>query len=79
MTHEGLVRFNVYLDGEKLADYQFDESSSNDFVTQKEYLPAGSSGQVLQWIQDTGDGEIAIFESDITLLDKEQPNSVITE
>ena len=79
VTHEGLVRFNVYLDGEKLADYQFDESSSNDFVTQKEYLPAGSSGQVLQWIQDTGDGEIAIFESDITLLDKEEPNSVITE
>jgi len=36
-------------------------------------LPSNSSGQVLQWVQTDGDGDIALFETDQTLLDLEQP------
>lgn len=74
ITHEGFVQVAMYLDGEEVDQYQFDASNTNDFVTEKAYLPSGSNGQVLQWIQYGGDGEIAVLESDVTLTDQEPPN-----
>ena len=79
LTHEGVVILSVYLDGEEVGSYQFDETATGDFVTRKSYLPAGTNGQVLQWIQKSGDGEVAIFETDVTLLEKEPPNLTIPE
>lgn len=79
LTHEGVVFLAVYLDGEEVGSYQFDETATGDFVTRKSYLPAGTNGQVLQWIQKSGDGEVAIFETDVTLLEKEPPNLTISE
>lgn len=79
VTHEGFVGLSVYLDGELLDDYQFDETSTGNFVTQKSYLPSGSTGQIFQWVQKTGDGEISIFETDLTILDQQQPTAVLPE
>ena len=79
VTHEGYVGMSVYLDGEKLDDYQFDETSTGNFVTQKSYLPSGAMGQILQWVQKTGDGEISIFETDLTIMDQQQPTATLPE
>jgi len=43
------------------------------YKTHKDYLPAGATGQVLQWVQLDGTGDIALFETDVTQLDQEPP------
>ena len=75
VTHQGYVNLKVFMDGESIDEYQLeaDRYDNDSFITQKNYLPAGTRGHVLQWMQTTGDGEIALFETDTTLTDREQP------
>ena len=78
-THQGNLELEVYLDGKLIKEYRFgaDKYKPDAFKTEKEYLPSGSRGQILQWIQSDGDGEVASFESDITLTDLEQPQQEV--
>ena len=75
ITHQGDVVLDVFLDGKILDTYSFgaDRYDKDAFITQKEYLPSGSTGNVLQWIQRSGDGEVAMFETNTTLTDRDQP------
>lgn len=75
VTHQGDVYLKVFMDGEEIDTYgmEADKYDSNAFVTKKNYLPAGTRGHVLQWTQVSGNGEIALFETDTTLTDREQP------
>ena len=75
VTHQGNVVLDVFLDGNMLDTYSFDADRYDKvaFITQKEYLPSGSTGNVLQWIQRSGDGEVAMFETNTTLTDRDQP------
>ena len=75
VTHQGNVVLDVFLDGKMLDKYSFDADryDKDAFITQKEYLPSGSTGNVLQWIQRSGDGEVAMFETNTTLTDRDQP------
>lgn len=79
VTHQGNLELEVYLDGQLIKEYRFGEDKYNAdaFKTEKEYLPSGSRGQIIQWIQSDGDGEVASFESDITLTDREQPEQEV--
>ena len=79
VTHQGDVAVDVFLDGKILDTYNFDaDSYDNDaFVTEKEYLPAGCIGNVFQWIQKDGAGEIAMFETNTTLTDRDQPQQEV--
>jgi len=74
-TFQGDVFLNMYLDGNLIEEYQFNESASNpdQYLTEKRYLPADTYGHVLQYIQHDGDGTIALLETDLTLADLEQP------
>ena len=64
----------VYLDGNLISTQNLEaEVNEEEFLTEKRYLPAGSRGYALQWIQFDQDGEIAVFESDTTLTDMQQP------
>ena len=66
----------IYLDGELLSKEWLPEiliPQDGGYKTHKDYMPSNSTGQVLQWIQTDGDGDIALFETDQTLLDMEQP------
>lgn len=75
VTHQGPVDIDVFIDGINLETYRFeaDEYKSDSFVSEKSYLPSGASGHVLQWIQTGGSGEVALFETDNTLSDRETP------
>ena len=75
VTHQGGVTIDVILDGQVVDTYRFDADpyDSSAFVTEKEYLPSGTRGHILQWIQTSGEGEVALFESDVTLTDRDQP------
>ena len=75
LTYQGDVSLDVHLDGDRVDSYFFGEDSEGQdrYKTVKEYLPSGTIGNVVQWIQTDGDGEIAVFETDMTLLDMEQP------
>ena len=79
VTHQGDVTVDVFLDGLLLDTYIFGaDSYDNDaFITEKEYLPAGCVGNVLQWIQRDGDGEVAVFETNTTLTDRDQPQQEV--
>ena len=75
-TYQGNVKLAIYMDGEELMNEWLPEiliPQDGGYKTHKDYLPANSSGQVLQWVQTDGDGDIALFETDQTLLDMEQP------
>ena len=77
-TYQGNVEMALFIDGEKLYKEWLPEiliPQDGGYKTHKEYLPSNSSGQVLQWIQTDGDGDIALFETDQTLLDTEQPQN----
>jgi len=76
VTYQGNVELALYMDGEQLSKEWLPEiliPQDGGYKTHKEYLPSNSSGQVLQWVQTDGDGDIALFETDQTLLDTEQP------
>ena len=76
VTYQGNVKLALFMDGEELVDEWLPEiliPQDGGYKTHKDYLPANSSGQVLQWVQTGGDGDIALFETDQTLLDMEQP------
>ena len=79
VTHQGDVTIDVFLDGKILDTYSFDaDPYDNDaFITEKEYLPAGCTGNVLQWIQKDGTGEVAMFETNTTLTDRDQPQQEV--
>ena len=79
VTHQGDVIIDVFLDGNLLDTYSFDADryDAEAFITQKEYLPAGCTGNVLQWIQRSGDGEVAMFETKTTLTDRDQPQQEV--
>ena len=79
VTHQGDVILDVFLDGQFLDSYSFDADryDKSSFITQKEYLPSGATGNVLQWIQRDGDGEVAMFETNTTLTDREQPEQEV--
>ena len=79
VTHQGDVVIDVFLDGEILDTYSFDADryDKDAFITQKEYLPAGCTGNVLQWIQRSGEGEVAMFETNTTLTDRDQPQQEV--
>ena len=75
-TYQGNVKLAIYMDGEELMNEWLPEiqiPQDGGYKTHKDYLPANSAGQVLQWVQTDGDGDIALFETDQTLLDVEQP------
>ena len=75
-TYQGNVKLAIYMDGEELMNEWLPEiqiPQDGGYKTHKDYLPANSAGQVLQWVQTDGDGDIALFETDQTLLDMEQP------
>lgn len=74
ITYQGFVDLEVFLDGKRISTIELDaEVNEQEYLTVKEYLPAGSRGYALQWIQYDEDGEIAVFESDITMTDLQQP------
>lgn len=76
VTYQGNVELAIYLDGEQLSREWLPEiliPQDGGYKTHKDYMPSNSTGQVLQWIQTDGDGDIALFETDQTLLDMEQP------
>ena len=79
VTHQGDVTIDVFLDGKILDTYGFDADryDKNAFITEKEYLPAGCVGNVLQWIQKDGTGEVAMFETNTTLTDRDQPQQEV--
>lgn len=79
ITHQGNSTLNVYLDGRDIGSYQLtsDRKDKNAYKTVQEYLPSGARGNVLQWIQTSGDGEIALFETDTTLTDNTQPQQEV--
>ena len=79
VTHQGDVTLDVFLDGKILDTYSFnaDRYDKNAFITEKEYLPAGCVGNVLQWIQKDGTGEVAMFETNTTLTDRDQPQTEV--
>ena len=76
VTYQGNVELALFMDGEQLSKEWLPEiliPQDGGYKTHKEYFPSNSSGQVLQWVQTDGDGDIALFETDQTLLDTEQP------
>ena len=76
VTYQGNVELALFMDGEQLSREWLPEvliPQDGGYKTHKDYFPAHSSGQVLQWVQTDGDGDIALFETDQTLLDMEQP------
>ena len=76
VTYQGNVELAIFMDGEQLSKEWLPEiliPQDGGYKTHKDYFPANSSGQVLQWVQTDGDGDIALFETDQTLLDTEQP------
>ena len=79
VTHQGDVVLDVFLDGKILDTYSFDADryDKDAFITQKEYLPAGCTGNVLQWTQRSGEGEVAMFETNTTLTDRDQPQQEV--
>ena len=79
VTYQGDVTIDVILDGETIDTYQLesDPYNANAFVSEKEYLSSGARGHVLQWIQTSGNGEVAVFETDTTLTDRDQPQAEI--
>ena len=77
VTYQGEVEMGLYLDGEMLHKEWLPEiiiPQDGGYKTHKDYMPSGATGQILQWIQLDGDGDIAMFETDVTLLDQEQPS-----
>ncbi len=79
ITYQGNVGLDVYLDGEKISEHQLSSSryDKNAYQTVQEYLPSGSRGNVLQWAQSSGDGEVALFETNVTLTDNTQPQQEV--
>ena len=76
VTYQGNVELALFMDGELLTKEWLPEiliQQDGGYKTHKDYFPSSSSGQVLQWVQTDGDGDIALFETDQTLLDQEQP------
>lgn len=76
VTYEGEVNLAVYLDGKLVVEEPLREQivpQDGGVATYKGYFPADSIGQVLQYIQTSGDGEIVSFETDQTLIDLEAP------
>jgi len=76
VTYQGNVELALFMDGELLTKEWLPEiliPQDGGYKTHKDYFPSNSSGQVLQWVQTGGDGDIALFETDQTLLDQEQP------
>ena len=77
ITYQGNVGLDVYMDGSKIGDYQLTRNGydKDAYQTIQEYLPSGTRGNVLQWVQASGDGEVALFETNITLTDATQPQT----
>ena len=76
VTYQGNVEMALFMDGEQILKEWLPEvqiPQDGGYKTHKDYFPSNSSGQVLQWVQTDGDGDIALFETDQTLLDMEQP------
>lgn len=78
ITYQGFVDMEIYLDGDMIALINLNaEVDENEYLTVKRYLPAGSRGYVLQYLQFGQDGEIAVCESDTTLTDLQQPQQPV--
>ena len=79
ITYQGSVILDVYIDGNKVGDYQLTRSGYDKeaYQTVQEYLPSGTRGNVLQWVQSSGDGEVALFETNISLTDTTQPQQEV--
>ena len=77
VTYQGKCHLEIFMDGAKIFHGWLPEHKvpqDGGYTTLKEYLPSGTNGNVLQWLQSAGDGEIVLFETDMTLADQEQPN-----
>jgi len=79
ITYQGNVGLDVYLDGAKISEHQLSPNryDKTAYQTVQEYLPSGSRGNVLQWAQSSGDGEVALFETNVTLTDTTQPQQEV--
>jgi len=76
-TYQGECNLEIFLDGESILREWLPEQKipqDGGYSTHKDYLPTDTNGHILQWMQLDGDGDIALFETDMTLADKEQPN-----
>jgi len=77
VTYQGECNLEIFLDGTKIHEGFLPEQKipqDGGYTTLKDYLPSGSEGHVLQWLQSDGDGDIALLETDMTMSDREQPN-----
>ena len=76
VTYRDEVQLAVFLDGRKVVDRNLkDQQVPQDggFTTFKDYFPSDSNGNILQYMQTSGDGRYCAFLTDQTLLDLEQP------
>lgn len=77
MTYEGVITLDFYFDGVKIGDSR--EFSSDKYKTEKFYMPAGTRGNLFQYIQvDNVNGEergyISYMSTDVTKADTEEPS-----
>ncbi len=82
ITYIGDLQVQFYMDGRELGSpYQFDEQTYTSglpkYVTEKFYFPSGSVGHIFQWEQISGEGNIAMLETDASLASgPEEPQTV---
>ena len=77
MTYEGVVTLDFYFDGVKIGDSR--EFISDKYKTEKFYMPAGTKGNLFQYIQvDNADGQergyISYMSTDVIKADNEEPS-----
>lgn len=79
ITYQGGVNISAYLDGVLAGEFllKTNDYDTTAYQTVQHYFPAGTRGNVLQWIQTSGDGEVALFETNITLTDQTQPQTEV--
>ena len=82
ITYIGDLQVQFYMDGRELGNpYQFDEQTYTSglpkYVTEKFYFPSGSVGHIFQWEQVSGEGNIAMLETDASMASgPEEPQTV---
>ena len=80
ITYRDDCQIVVYLDGKKVVDQNLPEQiipQDGGYTTFKDYFPEDTTGHVLQYVKSSGDGEVAVFETDQTLIDLEQPQQEV--
>ena len=84
ITYKGNCFVCFYMDGEKIGtEYQFDDvkddSGVSKYVSEKFYIEGGAIGNVFQYYQLSGDGDIVALETDAHRVDREEPTVDVTD